>query len=174
MGAEKPPAFQFYPKDWLVDTAHMSNEETGAHMRLACYAAFSGGIPVNACDQSLIVGTTPRRQRRIWLEIKDQWRREGNQYVLDANHIGRTTWGKGRLRAKRMREAKGFTTAAQLVSRIAYYGGMCWICRTAPYEEIDHVKPISMGGTNWPANLRPACRKCNLAKGAQWPFKAAA
>jgi 5-methylcytosine-specific restriction endonuclease McrA len=28
------------------------------------------------------------------------------------------------------------------------------------------VIPLSVGGTNWPANLRPACRSCNSAKGA--------
>ena len=30
---------------------------------------------------------------------------------------------------------------------------------------IDHVKPIARGGSNWPANLRPACTPCNSRKG---------
>jgi len=40
----------------------------------------------------------------------------------------------------------------------------------APWEHIDHVKPISKGGSNWPANLRPACEPCNLRKSDQWPY----
>jgi len=34
----KSPAFQLYPKDFLVDTAMMTAEEVGAYMRLLCYA----------------------------------------------------------------------------------------------------------------------------------------
>lgn len=34
---EKPPAFQFYPKDFLEGTAYMSNAETGAYIRLLCH-----------------------------------------------------------------------------------------------------------------------------------------
>src|SRR3990167_6768440 len=34
----KIPAFQFYPKDFLVDTDHLTLEEIGAYVRLLCYA----------------------------------------------------------------------------------------------------------------------------------------
>ena len=34
----KSPAFQLYPKDFLVDTAMMTAEEVGVYMRLICYA----------------------------------------------------------------------------------------------------------------------------------------
>ena len=39
MTANKPPAFQFYPKDFLADdnTAAMTNEELGAYIRLLCH-----------------------------------------------------------------------------------------------------------------------------------------
>ncbi|NAE18264.1 hypothetical protein GUJ16_13385 [Enterococcus hirae] len=39
-----------------------------------------------------------------------------------------------------------------------------------PASEIDHVKPLSRGGSAWPANLRPACRTCNSKKRARWPY----
>ena len=58
----------------------------------------------------------------------------------------------------------------QLAQRIAYYGGKCWICRIAPYEHLDHVKPLSKGGGHLLANLRPACAACNVRKNARWPF----
>jgi len=52
---------------------------------------------------------------------------------------------------------------------VAYYGGRCWMCG-APWEQIDHVKPLRVGGPNWPANLRPACGPCNGRKNGIWPY----
>jgi 5-methylcytosine-specific restriction endonuclease McrA len=70
--------------------------------------------------------------------------------------------------------AEGNATRAQVAARVEFYGGKCWICRTAPGTTIDHVKPLRAGGTNWPANLRPACPSCNSRKGSRWPFEVAA
>jgi len=78
-----------------------------------------------------------------------------------------TPWDR---RRRLLERAQGHATAAQIAARVAFYGGLCWICRTAPYTAIDHVKPLAVGGSNWPANLRPACTSCNARKGAQWPF----
>lgn len=61
------------------------------------------------------------------------------------------------------RNSPGSHTKDQLLSRWAYYGGRCWLCG-AVADTTDHVIPLSGGGTNWPANLRPACRSCNSGK----------
>lgn len=79
-----------------------------------------------------------------------------------------------RRRRRRWLEAPGLATQTQVDARVAFYGDLCWMCRVAPWEAIDHVKPLAKGGSNWPANLRPACRACNSAKGARWPYEAAA
>jgi 5-methylcytosine-specific restriction endonuclease McrA len=71
------------------------------------------------------------------------------------------------------RKAAAFTipfTADQLMARMAFYGGVCWICRVEPGVEIEHVKPLSKGGPHILANLRPACRPCNASKNAAWPL----
>ena len=70
-------------------------------------------------------------------------------------------------RRARKRGARGVCSAVQTAARIAYYGGNCAYCRILPYEHIDHVIPLSRGGSNWPANLRPSCAKCNLSKGGK-------
>lgn len=69
---------------------------------------------------------------------------------------------------RRARElgAPGTFTAATLAARWAMFGGRCWMCGE-PATATDHVIPLSRGGTNWPANLRPACGSCNSAKGAK-------
>lgn len=66
-----------------------------------------------------------------------------------------------------LRNAGGYCTSEQLAARVAYYGGRCHICRESA-DQIDHVKPVVVGGSNWPANLRPICRRCNSSKGATW------
>lgn len=44
---EKPPAFQFYPKDFLEGTADMDNAAVGAYIRLLCYQWLKLGITNN-------------------------------------------------------------------------------------------------------------------------------
>ncbi|MFB9714034.1 HNH endonuclease [Arthrobacter methylotrophus] len=41
---------------------------------------------------------------------------------------------------------------------------LCLWCREAPSTTIDHVRPISRGGTSHPLNLVGACDPCNSAK----------
>lgn len=62
--------------------------------------------------------------------------------------------------------AAGTASPDQMQARWDYYGGLCWMC-SAPAVEYDHVMPLSRGGTNWASNLRPACRSCNVRKGAR-------
>lgn len=58
-------------------------------------------------------------------------------------------------------------TQGQLAARIAYWGGQCYVCGD-PWQEIDHVKPLSRGGPHCLANLRPICEPCNLRKSNRW------
>lgn len=77
-------------------------------------------------------------------------------------------------RAERLARAPGglFTDRRpDYQARIAYFGGLCAYCRTAPAETLDHTIPVSRGGSNFAANIRPACLKCNLSKGAKKPWE---
>lgn len=75
------------------------------------------------------------------------------------------------VRNARKAGAAGSATPGQIAARVAYYDGKCWMCG-APWQQIDHVKPVAKGGPNWPANLRPACAPCNRSKGSRWPLVA--
>ena len=41
----KPPAFQFYPRDWLVDTEHLTLEQQAAYLRLICHCWLGSAGP---------------------------------------------------------------------------------------------------------------------------------
>lgn len=65
--------------------------------------------------------------------------------------------------------ASGAADASAIAARWSMWGGQCWMCG-ALASATDHVKPLAKGGSNWAANLRPACRSCNSSKGDRWPF----
>jgi 5-methylcytosine-specific restriction endonuclease McrA len=69
----------------------------------------------------------------------------------------------------RLLSAEGKTSLTQIQARIDFYGGKCYLCGE-PFRTLDHVKPLSKGGTNWSANLRPICKKCNMRKSNHWPY----
>lgn len=41
----------------------------------------------------------------------------------------------------------------------------CWVCLSTERLEVDHIIPISRGGTNDISNLTTLCRSCNSSKG---------
>lgn len=45
--------------------------------------------------------------------------------------------------------------------------GKCVYCGSTDTIQIDHVRPVSRGGSDDITNLVPACQSCNKAKGAQ-------
>jgi len=67
------------------------------------------------------------------------------------------------------RKALGFFSKLQLEWRMNYFHNRCWICDTSEAITIDHVKPLSKGGSNWPSNLRACCSACNTIKSNYWP-----
>jgi 5-methylcytosine-specific restriction endonuclease McrA len=50
----------------------------------------------------------------------------------------------------------------------SFYGNKCLCCgRTSVKLEIDHVIPLSLGGTHSIDNIQPLCRSCNARKNAK-------
>ena len=129
------------------------------------------------------------------LEYRAQWQRDNRDKVRESNRRSyskyrderlaaiesyrksRPEWFReyNRLRSARRRARERDLSVvdfsnADLLARVEYYGGKCWICKTADFEHIDHVKPVSKGGGHILANLRPACASCNHSKSNKWPW----
>lgn len=68
------------------------------------------------------------------------------------------------------REQKGHHSPQKWLARVEFFGWRCAYC-TQPLTDKtltkDHSIPLSKNGTDWPANLVPACRSCNSRKHAR-------
>lgn len=94
--------------------------------------------------------------------LRAKWGAENRRRHLD---------GRGDRRTEGRTVPGAPVTAEGLRARFAYFGDRCWVCRvplTSENRTKDHVKPLAAGGLHVHANLRPACRSCNSAKGDRW------
>lgn len=112
-------------------------------------------------DREKYAADPSRKRRNVYA-----WRKSNPEKVNATN----------RNRYARQVGVAGSASAEQVAARVAFFGGVCAYCG-GPYQAIDHVIPISRGGTNWPANMRPACVQCNSSKHAralhEWKGRAA-
>ena len=66
--------------------------------------------------------------------------------------------------------AEGSYTGNDVLRLFEEQQGCCAYCGESLIDyHIDHVIPLSRGGSNWPENLCLACSECNLQKGALTP-----
>lgn len=77
----------------------------------------------------------------------------------------------------RKKNAPGIFRYIEWLEKCEFHGWKCFYCAATLNKKtvtMDHRKPISKGGSNWLANLVPACKSCNSRKQANLEFKAAA
>lgn len=104
------------------------------------------------------------QQRASRAANREQYNEQCRKQRLKYPERRRVTCAKDRLRR---RTAKGLCSLAQWLAKCEYFGWRCYLCGIALTSEITHMehrKPLSRGGSHWPANLAPACRDCNLSK----------
>lgn len=72
------------------------------------------------------------------------------------------------IRRARKKQAVGSFTLEEWLAVCRYYRGMCLCCkRTDRPLTIDHIVPLSRGGSNYISNIQPLCKECNSVKGAK-------
>lgn len=119
-----------------------------------------------------------KRKRNYWLKVDHSRKLSAdynrNRRVVKKDHVTRVEkayrdnnpekiYLKNLKRRLAQHSTRGKASLEQIKQRMAFFGNCCAYCN-GPYEEVDHVIPLSRGGTNWPANLRPACSHCNRKK----------
>lgn len=73
-------------------------------------------------------------------------------------------------RRSEMYQASGRFTRRTIENLYVKQVGRCAICAMLLFGqfEIDHIKPLSKGGSNEPNNLQLLCPKCNKVKGDKY------
>jgi len=132
---------------------------------------------------------SPQREKDLsnYREWLDNWK-ETVEIVLKAHHSGHDTNSGEKLTDKELvtliedkfREAHGYRQEI-VQERIVFTqemrqivlsknAGRCYICGEPIWQgdyEIDHINPLSKGGTNHISNLMPAHKSCNRIKGTK-------
>ena len=83
------------------------------------------------------------------------------------NPLKRDKWKKqaGRNRRSRRVQSIGKFTSAEWEELCTLYNNKCVCCEEIKPLTVDHVIPLSKGGTNYISNIQPLCRSCNSRKG---------
>jgi hypothetical protein len=89
----------------------------------------------------------------LWEPVEGGW-------VLGHPHL----WGMGVPESVKLRKPIPPALRAEIYSRDGY---ACVVCGTGEDLQIDHIHPVSKGGTNAPTNLQTMCGYHNQKKGAR-------
>jgi 5-methylcytosine-specific restriction endonuclease McrA len=91
------------------------------------------------------------------------------QYARENPQVAQAARQRRRARA---RNAEGTHSAEDILKMVHDQDNFCNYCgvsfETVPYQ-IDHIIPLSKGGSNWPDNLQLLCGRCNSKKRAKLP-----
>lgn len=80
MAPEKAPAFQFYPREFLMDgnVAGMSLQERGAYITLICLCWQERTLPADMTRLARMVGLPTRTFTRLWRALEPCFRVSGD------------------------------------------------------------------------------------------------
>lgn len=94
-------------------------------------------------------------------QISKEWRERNPEQVRIMDYK----------RRHRELSAEGSHSAADIRAIHKSQKYRCVYCKVSTKEEyhIDHIQPLSKGGSNWPSNIQILCPTCNMRKSAKDP-----
>lgn len=143
------------PENFSAIAETMTLEEFGAFVRLYMHAVRAGGLVKSpALGRRSVIGDI-----RVWRRVADTLVDRGlfEYHAEGLRLVGFSHTLFGRQTAPRwVREALE-----------ARDGALCGMCGTAEDLSVDHIVPVSLGGSDQISNLRLLCRPCNSSKASQ-------
>jgi 5-methylcytosine-specific restriction endonuclease McrA len=143
------------------------NAEALKQRRLARYAANPNYFRQKALEYHYRGPEKSRAKRQAFQKANpDYWRDYGKKYPEKIREWGRL--GAAARRARVLGNG-GKHTEADIEALLIAQQGCCAICQIDIRKRyhVDHIMPLSKGGSNDKSNLQLLCRPCNLRKGAK-------
>lgn len=115
-------------------------------------------------------------QRRVWRERSKsdpEWVEKRNAYARRYYREKPNITAAGHKRRALKRGSIGSHSAADLLTILKSQNGKCAYCRLSlskRKKHVDHIIPLSCGGSNDRTNIQYLCAPCNLTKGAKDPI----
>jgi 5-methylcytosine-specific restriction endonuclease McrA len=91
-------------------------------------------------------------------------KRENDRAYYAANRERWKGYKQRRIALKKSHPYASYTTGARINARFAFHGHRCRWCGAGGELHADHAVPLARGGCHLPANIVPACARCNRAK----------
>lgn len=98
----------------------------------------------------------------VWRESNREGLRAASREWYAANPDKRRV--KEQARRARARKAEGKFSLADVERITKGQNGLCACCGSSRKLTIDHIVPLSKGGSNWPSNIQMLCSPCNTRK----------
>lgn len=109
-------------------------------------------------------------------EYSRKWSKENPEQIRQTRRLyyrkNKHIWIKtNSLRKARKNNAEGFYTHEDVECLHEAQDGKCIYCEIGLEDgyHVDHLVPLSRGGSSWPENLALACPPCNQSKGNKTP-----
>lgn len=143
------------PEEWARRTAHLSLTLEGAYLRLCNQV--HGHVSAVVAGRWTFQGIWRCQHARAAALIRQ---------LADAGMV--EVLGEWHVRVLKTRLQRQSLNAAIRALIFARDGYVCRYCATeeGPFD-VDHVHPVSRGGSDDPENLCVACAPCNRSKGAR-------
>lgn len=109
-----------------------------------------------------------RRAREYYWRKRDQVRKNQSEWARQNPEAKNAV---NRRRRTRELGGEGSHTAADIERIYKAQKGRCYYCGKKAKLTVDHIVPLSRGGTNDPSNIVGACEHCNSSKGNKLPHE---
>jgi len=109
-----------------------------------------------------------QKVRKNYLKNKERYDKVWNKWA--SKNTNKLTLYSKRLDAQRRTQERnngGSFTTQEWLNLCSQYGNRCLSCNKKLPLEVDHIIPVSRGGTSYISNIQPLCKHCNCSKGTK-------